>query len=92
MVLLLDLFTKRRNLTPDQYSLLRGRRYNRMKTKHDNEGGANDRTKGLSCQSDNLTRTAETLAQQHGVSARTIIRDGKRVEAPSFRFLFLTAR
>lgn len=63
----------RRNLRPEQMSLLRGRRYNRTKKTH---GGSME----PSCQNDNL-KTTERLAQQHGVSPRTIARDGKFAEA-----------
>jgi len=54
----------RRNLTPDQASLLRGRRYNRQKQTgfRQNDGNA---------------QTAEKLAGQHGVSPRTVERDGQ---------------
>ena len=66
----------RRNLTPDQMSMLRGRRYNRLKKSH---GG--DRKS--SRQNDDLksTRTVEQLAEEHGVSPKTIERDGQFVEA-----------
>lgn len=58
----------RRNLTPDQASLLRGRRYNRSKQTgfRQNDGNA---------------QTAERLAVQHGVSSRTIERDGSFADA-----------
>jgi len=61
----------RRNLSADQASLLRGRRYNRTKKAAHGRadrnfwGGQNDPPK-----------TADRLAAQHGVSARTINRDG----------------
>lgn len=66
----------RRNLRPDQMSLLRGRRYNRAK-KTASEAGA---MKGAS---DKMSEahTAEQLAVQHGVTSRTIERDGKFAEA-----------
>jgi hypothetical protein len=63
----------RRNLTPDQMSYIRGRLYNRTKkagggrTGRDLSGGQSDHPK-----------TAETLAAKHGVSEKTIRRDGKR--------------
>jgi N6-adenosine-specific RNA methylase IME4 len=60
----------RRNLTPDQASLLRGRRYSRMKR----QGARNDLTSGHFVQK---STTAETLATQHGVDERTIRRDGQ---------------
>lgn len=62
----------RRNLTPDDFKLILGRRYNRMKkaehgrSDRDFSGGQNDRPK-----------TAEHLAVEHGVSERTVRRAGK---------------
>lgn len=64
----------RRNLRPEQMSLLRGRRYNRTKK----QGTRTDLT---SHQNDEKSTTAERLAQQHGVSKATIERDGKFAEA-----------
>jgi N6-adenosine-specific RNA methylase IME4 len=64
----------RRNLTPDQRSILRGRRYNRTKR----QGERTDLTSGQNVQK---STTAETLAAQHHVTERTIRRDGKRAEA-----------
>lgn len=61
----------RRNLTPDQYALLRGRRYNRLKK----QGERTDLTSGQNVQK--LTTTAERLAAQHGVDEKTIRRDGQ---------------
>lgn len=64
----------RRNLTPDQASLLRGRRYNRAKRAH----GGDRKSSG---QTDHLKqKTAESLAKQHGVSAKTIRRDAKKAD------------
>lgn len=68
----------RRNLRPEQMSLLRGRRYNRTKKTH---GGQRE----SSPQNDDL-KTAERLAQQHGVSKATIERDGKFAEAVEVHF------
>ena len=67
----------RRNLTPDQRSLLRGRRYNRTK-KTKAEAGAKG---GKASAEVALASTAATIAKQHGVSERTIKSDGKRAEA-----------
>jgi hypothetical protein len=58
----------RRNLTPDQYHLLRGRRYNRAKKKQ----GTNNQyvqAKSEKCQSDTFhyDDTATTLAEQYGL-------------------------
>jgi len=60
----------RRNLHPDQASIIRGRRYNRVKTAQ----GGDHKSKG---QNDTLINQAETLAKQHGVSPATIKRDGQ---------------
>lgn len=72
----------RRNLTTDQRSDLRGRRYNL--TKKANDGSRGNQHSGK-LQSDTcLPDTATALAEQHGVSRATIIRDGARmaVESP----------
>ena len=81
----------RRNLSADQASLLRGRRYNRTKKKHGGKReprGQNDPLKSaekLAAQhggkreprrQNDALKTADRLAAQHGVSARTIKRDG----------------
>jgi hypothetical protein len=66
----------RRNLTPDQASYLRGRRYNRVK-KADGQRGPEKL--GNSCQA--FASTAERLAVEHGVSPRTIRNDAKFAEA-----------
>jgi ATP phosphoribosyltransferase regulatory subunit HisZ len=55
-------------------SLLRGRRYNRAKQTHGGEREA-------SGQNAHMLRTAEQLAEQHGVDEKTIRRDGKFAEA-----------
>lgn len=60
----------RRNLSPDQMKLLRGRRYNRAKR----QGARTDLTSG---QSGQKFDAAEFLGREHGVSARTIRRDGE---------------
>jgi N6-adenosine-specific RNA methylase IME4 len=62
----------RRNLTPDQRSIIRGRRYNRTKK----QGKRTDLV--ANC---NKVDTATALAEKHGVSRATVIRDGKRAEA-----------
>jgi len=69
----------RRNLTPDQRSLLRGRRYNRTKKTQVEAGSM--KGKASAKVSEAPVNTAATLAKQHGVSERTIIRDGKKAEA-----------
>ena len=57
----------RRNLTPDQFRYLLGRRYARAKQKH---GGQTPKGRGKNCPSPK--RTAEVLAEEHGVSPRTV--------------------
>jgi site-specific DNA-methyltransferase (adenine-specific) len=68
----------RRNLTPDEFSLLLGRRYNRLK-KSKNDGGAGT-SKGTVDQNDPQS-TAEKLAAEHGVSPATVKRAGEFAEA-----------
>jgi ParB-like chromosome segregation protein Spo0J len=70
----------RRNLSPDQLSLIRGRLYNQRKLnpidnlkKYQNEpSGENVSSKGLT--------TAQQIARETGVSVNTIKRDGKFAE------------
>lgn len=66
----------RRNLTPDQMRLLRGRRYNRVKNTH----GGDRRSDHVSSAHFDHLKTADKLAKEHGVSAPTIKRDGKFYE------------
>lgn len=63
----------RRNLTPDQAALLRGRRYNRLKKPR----GGDRRSKGQNAP----LNVASRLAGQHGVDPSTIKRDGRFAEA-----------
>lgn len=67
----------RRNLTPDQYALLRGRRYNR--TKKVERGGGDRRSPAANQKGQSVPNgsTAERLAKEHGVDERTIKRDGQ---------------
>ena len=69
----------RRNLTPDQRTLLLGRRYNRVK-KAQNDGGTGT-AKATVDQNDLRLSTAEKLAQQHGVSPATVKRAGQYASA-----------
>lgn len=69
----------RRNLTPDQRSILRGRRYNRTKKTKAEAGAIGGSSKAVATSS--TAKTAETLAKAHGVSERTIRSDGKRADA-----------
>ena len=68
----------RRNLTRDQASELRGRRYNRTKRTMA-EAGAMRVANAEVAQAP--INTAKALAEQHGVSERTIKSDGKKAEA-----------
>ena len=71
----------RRNLKPDQASLIRGRLYNRKKKK---QGGTGANQFKQKCQSDTSAKsddTAQAIADESGVSRRTVIRDGKKAEA-----------
>ncbi|MFZ2399632.1 MAG: hypothetical protein WAW31_13330 [Smithella sp.] len=56
---------KRRNLTPDQMSLLRGRRYNRVKKTQGAPIGNDNRAKQRS-QNEPFEKTADSLAKEHG--------------------------
>lgn len=64
----------RRNLKPDDASLLRARLYDSLKKPH---GGARE----AKCQNDTLPSTAESVALQTGVSERTVHRDVKFAKA-----------
>jgi len=68
----------RRNLTPDQFTMVLGRLYNRLKR----QGARTDRTSGQNDQkSEQATKgetTAERLAREHGVSEATVRRAGRR--------------
>ncbi len=65
----------RRNLAPDQASLLRGRRYNRTKKTHGGDRRSESVSSGQNVHLKELS--SERLAQQHGVDERTIRRDGQ---------------
>ncbi len=64
----------RRNLSPEQMSLLRGRRYNRTKR----QGARTDLTY---TQNEYKLKTSDHLAKEHGVSRVTIERDGQFADA-----------
>lgn len=68
----------RRNLTPDQRSIIRGRRYNRTKKA---QGGDRKSVEISKSQNATLIDTAADLGKAHGVHRATIIRDGKRADA-----------
>lgn len=69
----------RRNLSPDAFKLLLGRRYNRTKKARGAPIGNNNRTKQM-VQSEPIVSTAETLAVEHGVSPATVKRAAKYAE------------
>jgi hypothetical protein len=66
----------RRNLSSEQMSLLRGRRYNRLKN---SRGG--DRRSEISNTQNEYLKTSDHLAKEHGVSRVTIERDGQFADA-----------
>ncbi len=66
----------RRNLTPEQMCLVRGRRYNRLKLPH----GGDRRSDGSKAQNDPLN-AADRLAEECGVSSATVKRDGQYADA-----------
>ncbi|CAB4149083.1 MT-A70-like [uncultured Caudovirales phage] len=72
----------RRNLTPDQRSIIRGRRFNRTKKPIGAPLGSSNASKIKGDKvSPLIPKTSKALAAQYGVSDRTIIRDGKRADA-----------
>ena len=71
----------RRNITPDQLRLIRGRRYNRLKKAHGGDrGNQYTNKKEAGCQIGTLPKTADSLAEEYGVSSKTIQRDAKFAE------------
>ena len=77
IALILEVQRQRRNLTREAMSYLRGSEYNAAKQPH---GG--DRSSGKAKgQSDPLIDTADRLAEKHGVSKKTIKRDGAFAKA-----------
>jgi len=62
----------RRNITPDEFTLILGRRYNRQKKAH----GGQLPNKGIDQIEPSLS-TADRLAAQHGVSSATVKRAGQ---------------
>src|SRR5690625_4093600 len=69
----------RRNLTPEQFTLLLGRRYNRAK-KSQGGTGANQHSEQTG-QSGQSAGTSARLASEHGVSERTVRRAGQYASA-----------
>jgi hypothetical protein len=64
----------RRNLSPDAFKLLLGRRYNRAKSA---QGGTGANQYAQKAQFEPSASTADKLAEQHGVSRETVKRAGK---------------
>jgi hypothetical protein len=64
----------RRNLSPDAFRLLLGRRYNRTKKEHGKRG------KEKIAQNEQSFGTAEALGSEYGVSRETVKRAGKFAE------------
>jgi site-specific DNA-methyltransferase (adenine-specific) len=69
----------RRNISPDTFKLLLGRRYNRRK-KNVGAPEGNDNAGKNNVPKVGTLRTAEQLAEEHGVSKNTVIRAGKFAE------------
>lgn len=69
----------RRNLSDEQKSYLRGKRYQCEKKKHGGTGANQHKTQ--SNHSDNSARTVNKVADETGVSAPTILRDAKFAKA-----------
>lgn len=79
---IIDNQLSRRNITPEQASYLRGKRY--LAEKRENGGnfsGKNQYTEEVGDQNDPQPSTAEKLAEEFNVSAPTIKRDAKFAEA-----------
>jgi hypothetical protein len=72
----------RRNLSPVDFKLALGRRYNRTKKA---QGGDHGNQHVAKDQNDPLPNTAAKLATQHGVSEATVKRAGKLAEAVEAR-------
>lgn len=68
----------RRNLHPDAFTLLLGRRYNRTKRA---QGGTGANQHKQSPQSGDSAKTSVKLAREHGVSKNTVERAGKFAES-----------
>lgn len=66
----------RRNLHPDAFTLLLGRRYNRAKKSQGAPEGNDNRSENKAEKSSTL-KTAEKLAREHGVTEKTVRNAGK---------------
>ncbi|MEM7385134.1 MAG: hypothetical protein AAF514_09340, partial [Verrucomicrobiota bacterium] len=71
----------RRNLSPDQASLLRGKLYRAQKKETPNPEGENQHSKVVKGQNDPQPTTAQKVAKQTGVSEKTVKRDAQFAEA-----------
>lgn len=67
----------RRNLTPEQFTLLLGRRYNRAKKSH----GGDRRSDEVQVANSATRNTSARLASEHGVSERTVRNAGQYASA-----------
>ena len=70
----------RRNLHPNNFTLLLGRRYNRAKKAQGAQAGNSNAAKQID-QIDPVVSTAEKLATEHGVSPATVKRAGQYADA-----------
>ena len=68
----------RRNITPDQFTLLLGRRYNRAKKAQGGTGANQHEQSGKTYHS---AKTAQVLADEYGVSEKTVRNAGQYAEA-----------
>lgn len=66
----------RRNITPDQFTLLLGRRYNRAKKKQGAPTGNTNNSASQTGQIVQFESTAKKLGNEHGVDERTVRRAG----------------
>jgi N6-adenosine-specific RNA methylase IME4 len=72
----------RRNLHPDAFTLLLGRRYNRAKKAVPNPEGAGGKSgKIVGGQNVHQQKTADKLAKEHGVDEKTVRRAGQFAES-----------
>jgi hypothetical protein len=83
----------RRNITPDQFTLLLGRRYNRAKKAQFSRPG-NDNAAKREDQNDprDSATTADKLAVEHGVSPATVKRAGQYAEAVATYWILRRSR
>jgi ParB-like chromosome segregation protein Spo0J len=81
----------RRNLSPEEFTLILGRRYSRLKSQgartdltfrqSDGKLNAQKQTRNDDDLIEAAARTADALAKEYGISARTVERAGQLVEA-----------